>query len=94
MGSIWSVRSRRVQPVNSPVCVLSRAVGMQEHSTPVAETTGSATVSEHLPKPEMSCMAAILFTPFDVFHVRYCITEAAARQGAGELWRPAPVQML
>ena len=32
--------------------------------------------------------------PFDVFHVRYCITEAAARQGAGELWRPAPVQML
>lgn len=62
MGSIWSVRSRKVQPVNSPVCVEKSAVGMQAHSTPVAETTGSATVSEHFPKPEISCTATILFS--------------------------------
>lgn len=62
MGSIWSVRSWKVQPVNSPVCVLKMAVGMQAHSTPVADTTGRATVSEHLPKPETSLTAAILLS--------------------------------
>ena len=62
MGSIWSERSRNVQPVNSPVWVLSSAVGMHAHSTPVADTTGSATVSEHLPKPDTSFTAAILFS--------------------------------
>ena len=30
-------------------------------SSPMAEITGSATVSEHLPKPEMSCIVTILF---------------------------------
>src|SRR5699024_2824889 len=69
MGSIWSVRSRKVQPVNSPVWVEKRAVGIQAHSTPVAETTGSATVSEHFPKPEMSCTAAILLSFGSTFSI-------------------------
>ena len=69
MGSSWSLRSRRVQPVNSPVCVLSSAVGMHAHSTPVAETTGSATVSEHLPKPETSLTAQSLFSFGSLFSI-------------------------
>ena len=61
--------------MNSPVCVLKSAVGMQAHSTPVAETTGSATVSEHFPKPDMSCTAQSLFS-FGrlLFHKRYFST--------------------
>ena len=78
MGSIWSVRSRKVQPVNSPVCVEKSAVGIQAHSTPVADTTGRATVSEHFPKPEMSCTAAILLS----FGNTFSITAILARGGA------------
>lgn len=45
-----------------PVCVDSTAVGMTETSMPMAEIIGRATVSEHLPKPEISCMAAALLS--------------------------------
>ena len=53
MGSISSVRSQKVQPLNW-VCVDKTAVGTTAHSTPMAEMIGSATVSEHLPRAEMS----------------------------------------
>ena len=69
MGSISSDRSRNVQPVNSPVCVLSTAVGMQAHSTPVAEMTGSATVSEHLPSPDRSWTAAMRLSGGNVLSI-------------------------
>ena len=36
------------------VCVDSTAVGSTEHSTPMAEIMGNATVSEHFPTHEMS----------------------------------------
>ena len=51
-----------VKPVNPPVCVDSTAVGMTETSMPMAEIIGRATVSEHLPKPEISCIAAALLS--------------------------------
>ena len=66
MGSISSDRSRNVQPVNS----LSTAVGMHAHSTPVAEMTGSATVSEHLPSPDRSWMAAMRLSGGNVLSIR------------------------
>ena len=42
----------------------SIAVGMGLHSMPMAEMIGSATESEHLPKPERSFITAILFIIF------------------------------
>ena len=62
IGRMSPVRSRYVKPVNPPVCVDSTAVGMTETSMPMAEIIGRATVSEHLPKPEISCMAAALLS--------------------------------
>ena len=53
MGPIWSVRSLQVKFWNM-VCVDSTAVGTMEHSTPMAEMMGSATVREHLPRQEIS----------------------------------------
>jgi cytosine/uracil/thiamine/allantoin permease len=43
------------------VWVESTAVGIQMVSTPAAEIIGNATVSEHLPKPEISLIATSLF---------------------------------
>ena len=50
-----------MNPVNPPVCVDSTAVGITAHSAPVAEIIGNATVNEHLPKHEMSCIAKTRF---------------------------------
>lgn len=61
MGRSWSLRSKWVYPVNSPVCVLSRAVGTMAVLTPAAESTGSATVSEQRPTQEISCTASARF---------------------------------
>ena len=58
---ISSVRSRYVKPSKPPVCVESTAVGIQTVSIPAAEMMGNATVSEHLPKPEISLIAISLF---------------------------------
>ena len=44
--------------------VESTAVGITLVSTPAAEMMGSATVKEHLPKPEISWMAATRFCGF------------------------------
>ena len=60
MGTMSTVRSRYVKPVNPPVCVESTAVGSPEHSMPTDEMIGSATVREHLPTQEMSWIARIL----------------------------------
>ena len=57
MGVSWSVRSLQVKP-GKAVWVLSTAVGTMAHSTPMAEITGSATVSEQRPTPERSWIAA------------------------------------
>ena len=43
------------------VCVESNAVGKAQVSIPKAEIIGIATVSEHLPKQEISWIAATLF---------------------------------
>ena len=56
-----SVTPPYVNPVNPPVCVDSTAVGITAHSAPVAEIIGNATVNEHLPKHEMSCIAKTRF---------------------------------
>jgi hypothetical protein len=44
-----------------PVCVESKAVGITLTSIPAADIIGSATVKEHLPKQDMSCIAKIRF---------------------------------
>ena len=51
-----SVKSRNVKPLNA-VCVDKTAVGNTPHSTPHAEIIGSATVREHLPTQEISCIS-------------------------------------
>ena len=61
MSFISSVRSRKVKPVNPPVCVDRTAVGITAAYTPIAEITGSATVKEHFPKQEISWIVTILF---------------------------------
>jgi hypothetical protein len=43
------------------VWVESTAVGKIDASTPHAEMIGNATVKEHLPTQEMSCIVKILF---------------------------------
>ena len=60
MGVSWSVRSLQVKP-GKAVWVLSTAVGTMAHSTPMAEITGSATVSEQRPRQEMSWMDTTRF---------------------------------
>ena len=61
IGRMSSVRSLYVYPLIPPVWVERIAVGSAEVSIPAADKMGNATVSEHFPKPEMSCMAATLF---------------------------------
>ena len=53
MGLIWSLRSLQVKFWNR-VWVDRTAVGRMEHSTPMAEMMGRATVREHLPRQEIS----------------------------------------
>ena len=53
MAGSWSLRSRLTKPGNA-VCALSTAVGTMAHSTPMAETTGSATVWEQRPRQDTS----------------------------------------
>ena len=60
MGPIWSVRSLQVKFWNM-VWVESTAVGTMEHSTPMAEIMGRATVKEHLPRQEISWMLTMRF---------------------------------
>ena len=59
-GAISSARSRKVK-LGKAVWVDSTAVGMTAVSTPQAEITGSATVSEHFPTQETSCTVTIRF---------------------------------
>ena len=47
------VRSRLTKP-SKAVCAESSAVGSAAHSTPMAESTGSAMVCEQLPMQEKS----------------------------------------
>ena len=67
MAGSWSVRSRLTKPGNA-VWALSTAVGTMAHSTPMAEITGSATVREHRPRQEMSCMLATRFIVIPPFN--------------------------
>ena len=53
--------SSEVKPLKPPVWVDKIAVGITAVSIPAAEIIGNATVKEHLPKHEISCIAAILF---------------------------------
>ena len=53
--------------------VESTAVGRMEHSTPMAEIIGRATVREHLPKQEMSCRLTIRFIVSTSFASFDCI---------------------
>lgn len=66
-----SVRSLYVYPLIPPVWVERIAVGSAEVSIPAADKMGNATVSEHFPKPEMSCMAAISFLMCLILHFLY-----------------------
>jgi hypothetical protein len=50
-----------VKPVKPPVCVDNTAVGITDVSMPAAEIMGNATVNEHLPKQDMSWIAAMRF---------------------------------
>ena len=71
---ISSLKSRNVKPSNPPVCVDKTEVGKIAHSMPIAEISGRATVMEHLPKHDISCIVTILFilSPlFDIISPRF-----------------------
>ena len=51
------------------VCVESIDVGKIAVSTPILEIIGNATVSEHFPKHDMSCIDTILFISFPPFSI-------------------------
>jgi hypothetical protein len=53
---------------------------MTEHSNPAADIIGRATVSEHRPKHDMSCMAATRFCLSGVMFVSF---HRSARAVAG-----------
>ena len=53
-----SVISRNTKSSNPPVCVDSTAVGTGTHWIPIADIIGIMTASEHLPNPDISCIAA------------------------------------
>src|SRR5699024_9661851 len=53
-----------------PVWVESTAVGITAVSTPQAERMGSATVREHFPTPDRSCMAAHRMFLYVIRHQR------------------------
>ena len=60
IGMISAVRSWKVTPLNI-VCVDNTAVGITAVSIPIADITGSATVSEHLPTQEISCIVTAFY---------------------------------
>lgn len=60
MSGISSVKSLKVNPGNI-VWAESTAVGIMDVSMPIADSTGSAIVWEHLPMQDMSWMLRILF---------------------------------
>ena len=43
------------------VCVESTAVGITAVSIPIADSTGKATVNEHFPTQDISCIVTIFF---------------------------------
>ena len=61
MAGKSSVRSRNVYPLNPPVCVERTADGRTAVSIPIADRIGRATVSEHCPTQDMSCIVKIRF---------------------------------
>ena len=65
------------------VCVDSTAVGRATHSTPMAEITGRATVTEQRPRQEMSCRVTIRFIGKNLLLKGYSMpyTMAIARTG-------------
>ena len=60
ISGISLVKSLKVKLENA-VCVDKTAVGSTEASTPQAEIIGRATVNEHLPTHDISCIVKILF---------------------------------
>ena len=60
MSGISSVKSLKVNPGNI-VWAESTAVGIMDVSMPIADSTGSAIVWEHLPMQDMSWILRILF---------------------------------
>ena len=63
---ISAVKSLNVNPLNA-VWVESTAVGKTDVSTPKAEIMGNATVREHFPTHDISCIVNILFILFKNF---------------------------
>ena len=61
------------------------AVGSAEVSIPAADKMGNATVSEHFPKPEMSCMAATLF--WCVLFFIFFLFVSIQQQADAKCWR-------
>ena len=61
MPAMSGVRSRKVHDGKPPVWFESTALGSAAHSTPHAETSGSATVAEHCPTQETSWMVRSRF---------------------------------
>ena len=66
MSGISSVKSLKVNPGNI-VWAESTAVGIMDVSMPIADSTGSAIVWEHLPMQDMSWMLRILFMGAPLF---------------------------
>jgi len=60
MAGMSSVRSRNVKSRKPTEWVDSTAEGRMAVSSPQAERMGSATVREHWPTQEMSCIVRIL----------------------------------
>ena len=58
-----SVMSRTTYPSNPPVWVESTAVGSATASTPQADTMGSPTLREHLPRQDRSLISIARFIP-------------------------------
>ena len=73
---ISSVKSLNVYPSMLPVWLDKTAVGIGSHSIPAAEIIGIAAVSEHLPMPDISCIANTLFnfSPSTLYY-QYIITK-------------------
>ncbi|MBQ6842429.1 MAG: ABC transporter permease, partial [Firmicutes bacterium] len=60
-----SVRSLKVYPLNPAVCAESTAEGSMQVSIPHADSIGSATVREHCPTHDISCIVSIFL--YDIF---------------------------
>ena len=64
------VRSAKLHVLKPPVWFERIAGGRTAHSTPHAETSGSATVVEHCPTHDMSWMVRSLFTALPFHFMR------------------------